>query len=43
LRVVYASPSGARRAGTVVVIDKIRPTPAIYPRRPGVPNRKPLR
>jgi len=43
LRVVHASPSGARRAGTVVVIEKIRPTPAIYPRRPGVPNRKPLR
>jgi 16S rRNA (guanine527-N7)-methyltransferase len=39
---VHASPSAARRAGTVVVIDKIRPTPAIYPRRPGMPNRKPL-
>ena len=42
LRVVHASPSGARRAGTVVVIEKVRPTPAAYPRRPGVPNRKPL-
>jgi 16S rRNA (guanine527-N7)-methyltransferase len=39
---VHASPSGARRAGTVVVIEKIRPTPDAYPRRPGVPNRKPL-
>lgn len=42
LAAVHASPSAARRAGTVVVIDKIRPTPAIYPRRPGMPNRKPL-
>ena len=39
---VYASPSAARRTGTVVVIEKTRPTPAGYPRRPGVPNRKPL-
>jgi 16S rRNA (guanine527-N7)-methyltransferase len=42
LTAVHASPSGARRAGTVVVIEKVRPTPAAYPRRPGVPNRKPL-
>jgi 16S rRNA (guanine527-N7)-methyltransferase len=42
LRAVHSSPSVARRAGTVVVIDKIRPTPAVYPRRPGVPARKPL-
>jgi 16S rRNA (guanine527-N7)-methyltransferase len=40
---VHASPSGARRMGTVVVVDKIRATPQAYPRRPGVPNRKPLR
>jgi 16S rRNA (guanine527-N7)-methyltransferase len=39
---VHASPSAARHAGTVVVIDKIGPTPAAYPRRPGLPNRKPL-
>jgi 16S rRNA (guanine527-N7)-methyltransferase len=39
---VHASPSDARRAGTVVVIEKVRPTPDAYPRRPGVPNRKPL-
>jgi 16S rRNA (guanine527-N7)-methyltransferase len=39
---VHASPSGARRQGTVVVIEKIRPTPDAYPRRAGVPNRKPL-
>jgi len=42
LAAVHASPSGARRSGTVIVIDKIRATPDAYPRRPGVPNRKPL-
>jgi len=40
---VHGSPSDARRAGTVVVIEKVRPTPAAYPRRAGVPNRKPLK
>jgi 16S rRNA (guanine527-N7)-methyltransferase len=39
---VVVAPSTARRAGTVVIIDKIRPTPAGYPRRAGVPARKPL-
>jgi 16S rRNA (guanine(527)-N(7))-methyltransferase RsmG len=42
LAAVHASPSAARQAGTVVVIDKIHATPATYPRRAGVPNRKPL-
>jgi 16S rRNA (guanine527-N7)-methyltransferase len=42
LAAVHASPSAARGAGTVVVIDKIRPTPAAYPRRSGIPNRRPL-
>jgi 16S rRNA (guanine527-N7)-methyltransferase len=42
LSAVHASPSAARGGGTVVVIDKLRPTPATYPRRPGVPSRKPL-
>jgi 16S rRNA (guanine527-N7)-methyltransferase len=42
LTAVHASPSGARHAGTVVVIQKVRPTPAAYPRRPGIPNRTPL-
>lgn len=42
LGAVHASPSAARRGGTVVVIDKVHPTPAAYPRRPGVPTRKPL-
>jgi 16S rRNA (guanine527-N7)-methyltransferase len=39
---VVAAPSDARRAGTVVIVDKVRPTPAPYPRRAGVPARKPL-
>jgi 16S rRNA (guanine527-N7)-methyltransferase len=42
LRRVAPAPSAARRAGTVVVIEKVRATPATYPRRPGVPSRKPL-
>jgi len=39
---VAMAPSPARAAGTIVVIDKVRPTPARYPRRPGTPARKPL-
>ena len=39
---VIPAPSAARWAGTVVVVAKVRPTPATYPRRPGVPARKPL-
>ena len=39
---VAAAPSTARGAGTVVIVDKLRPTPAAYPRRPGVPSHKPL-
>jgi 16S rRNA (guanine527-N7)-methyltransferase len=42
IRRVAAAPSGARRSGTVVIVDKVRPTPPAYPRRPGVPSRKPL-
>jgi len=39
---VAAAPSTARGAGTVVIVDKVRPTAPAYPRRPGVPARKPL-
>ena len=39
---VAAAPSAARGAGTVVIVDKVRPTPPAYPRRPGIPARKPL-
>jgi 16S rRNA (guanine527-N7)-methyltransferase len=42
LRQVVVAPSAARRSGTVVVVDKVRPTPPAFPRRPGVPARKPL-
>jgi 16S rRNA (guanine527-N7)-methyltransferase len=42
LRAVLLAPSGIRDAGVVVIVDKVMPTPAIYPRRPGLPNRKPL-
>src|SRR5206468_3942937 len=36
------APSAARESGIVVTVRKVRPTPAAYPRRPGVPARKPL-
>lgn len=39
---VKAAPTAMRNRGTVVVVDKVAPTPAAYPRRPGVPRRKPL-
>src|SRR6266702_5034949 len=42
LESVVPAPSRARSQGAVVVIRKVAPTPAAYPRRPGVPNRKPL-
>jgi|SRR5581483_251322 len=39
---VVAAPSSARATGTVVIVEKLRPTPDAYPRRAGVPARKPL-
>jgi 16S rRNA (guanine527-N7)-methyltransferase len=42
LNSVVAAPSAARKGGTVVIVDKLRPTPPAYPRRSGVPSRKPL-
>ena len=42
LESVAPARSAARNSGTVVVIRKIAPTPAAYPRRAGVPGRKPL-
>jgi 16S rRNA (guanine527-N7)-methyltransferase len=39
---VAHAPSAARRSGTVVVVEKVRPTPGAYPRRAGLPARKPL-
>lgn len=42
LESVSAAPTSARDRGTVVVIRKVAATPAKYPRRPGMPRRKPL-
>jgi len=42
LESVMPAPSRARSQGVVVVVRKVAPTPAAYPRRAGVPNRKPL-
>jgi 16S rRNA (guanine527-N7)-methyltransferase len=42
LRAVMPARSGIRDAGTVVIVDKLLPTPSMYPRRPGFPSRKPL-
>lgn len=39
---IHATPSAARHQGTVIVVHKVRPTPQEYPRRAGVPARKPL-
>jgi 16S rRNA (guanine527-N7)-methyltransferase len=39
---VIPAPSSARDAGTVVLVTKIKATPSSYPRRSGLPNRKPL-
>jgi 16S rRNA (guanine527-N7)-methyltransferase len=42
LNSAVAAPSAARSAGTVVIVDKLRTTPPAYPRRAGIPARKPL-
>jgi len=42
LDAVAAAQSGARAEGTVVVVRKVAVTPVRYPRRPGVPRRRPL-
>ena len=39
---VVAAPSSVRRSGTIVVVEKVAPTPDAYPRRAGLPARKPL-
>jgi 16S rRNA (guanine527-N7)-methyltransferase len=40
--VVHAAPSPARGGGTIVEIRKARSSPDRYPRRPGLPGRRPL-
>src|SRR5690348_928052 len=42
LQAVHLAPSTARQSGVVVEVAKVRATPDAYPRRAGVPNRKPL-
>src|SRR5438309_2506612 len=42
LATVVSAPSSARAAGTIVIVEKVSPTPALYPRRAGIPARKPL-
>jgi len=39
---VLPAPSDARARGVVVRVAKVAPTPPAYPRRPGLPNRRPL-
>jgi 16S rRNA (guanine527-N7)-methyltransferase len=39
---VLPAPSAARERGVVVVVPKVAPTPDAYPRRPGLPARRPL-
>lgn len=39
---VEAAPSPARESGVVVIVDKASPTPEAYPRRAGLPSRRPL-
>lgn len=39
---VVLAPSPARAEGRIVVVEKVAPTPAAYPRRTGVPARRPL-
>lgn len=42
LQTVLPAPSDARKRGTVVIVDKVSATPDAYPRRAGVPGRRPL-
>jgi 16S rRNA (guanine527-N7)-methyltransferase len=39
---VVPAPSAARKWGTIVIVEKISPTPGTYPRRAGLPARRPL-
>ncbi len=39
---VLPAPSRARTRGVIVAVTKVAPTPARFPRRPGVPRRRPL-
>jgi 16S rRNA (guanine527-N7)-methyltransferase len=36
------APTAAREHGVIVVVPKVAPTPPAYPRRPGLPGRRPI-
>jgi len=40
--VVKVAADGPAAAGTLVVLEKVGPTPERYPRRPGIPTKRPL-
>ncbi len=40
---VLPAPSAARTGGVILAAGKLAPTPDRFPRRPGVPNRRPLK
>jgi 16S rRNA (guanine527-N7)-methyltransferase len=42
LQAILPAPSKARQSGTVVLVAKVTPTPDAYPRRVGLPAKKPL-
>ena len=42
LEAVHAAPSAARGSGVVIEVAKVSSTPDSYPRRAGLPKRKPL-
>ncbi len=39
---VLPAASAARGGGVILAVSKLRPTPDSFPRRPGLPNRRPL-
>lgn len=39
---VLPAPTAAHERGVVLAVPKVRPTPQKYPRRPGLPNKRPL-
>jgi 16S rRNA (guanine527-N7)-methyltransferase len=42
LEAIQPAPSRARLSGEIVVVRKVAATPERFPRRPGIPARRPL-
>ncbi len=42
VRVIEARPAGSPAPRTLVAVSKARPTPKRFPRRPGIPSKRPL-